>query len=507
MFDSRRFSRNETFLLWLAILSAAAIRCWFIVAHKIDSDEPQHLHVVWALSRGLVLYRDVFDNHLPLLHLLFAPVMRLMPENSEVFRLMRFAIAPFAAGCSLVMYAAARPVWGVKRAAAGALLFSVMHPWLAKSVEFRNDTLWIFCWLASLAFITRRRPMFFLAGLAFGLSLLASIKSVPLLMAHVLALISQRRGVAIADAVRAAIGAALPLLVVAAAALQLGIFRAMIHDTLLFNAAAPVNPARRIGGALAFVVVAALIEIYARWLRRRVGAAAAHLVLFSLWFSSLLLAFWPILTPRDFLPIEPLLAMGIAIWWPWTQWSTALFIPMAVATIASVFDARLWLKDPSREAFVDAAVAVTAKGDYVFDLKGDAIFRRRPVDYVYEDVGRALTANGTIADEGPEQIAAHGACAAIHDSPHIPPRTRRFLNEHFIGAGLVRVCGAEASGPTFEVAVPQTYSVVAADPSAVVIDGRPYRGPRQLAAGTHTFEPGTNRTATVIWSRAAKEHL
>src|SRR6185295_2889679 len=96
MFDSGRLSRDETFLLWLAVIFAAAVRCWFVIAHKIDSDEPQHLHVVWALSRGLVLYRDVFDNHLPLLHLVFAPVMRIMPESSEVFRLMRVAIAPFA---------------------------------------------------------------------------------------------------------------------------------------------------------------------------------------------------------------------------------------------------------------------------------------------------------------------------------------------------------------------------------------------------------------------------
>lgn len=40
-----------------------AIRVWCAFTPGVNSDEPQHLHVVWELTQGQVPYRDVFDNH------------------------------------------------------------------------------------------------------------------------------------------------------------------------------------------------------------------------------------------------------------------------------------------------------------------------------------------------------------------------------------------------------------------------------------------------------------
>jgi hypothetical protein len=481
-----------------------AVRAWFILAHRIDSDEPQHLHVAWAWTQGLVQYRDVFDNHLPLLHVLFAPVLALVPESSAVFVLMRLAVAPIAIGCAWLVFTLARPSIGLHRAAAAALLFSGMPPWLSKSVEFRNDTLWIFCWLAALVLIARRRgPSFFLAGIASGLCLLASIKTVPLLLAHALALLTLRSVPRLRDLLRFAAGATMPVLFVILWMHAAGALDTMVYDTLLFNAAAPVSSARRIGGAITFVFVAAAIVLAGRQTASR--SLSSHLNYFAIWYVSLLLAFWPILTSRDFLPLVPVAALIIATALPRTNWRTALAAAMLAATFGAIVEARIWRKsDRSREAFVDAAVRLTAPGDYVFDLKGDAVFRRRPVPLIYEDVGRALTANGTIADRGPEQIAADGCCAAVRDSSHLPPRTRAFLNRYFLDDGApLRVCGTDVRGGTFEVAVPQTYAVLAADPARVVIDGIPYRGPRDLRAGLHSVTSGGNSRVRVIWWRAA----
>jgi hypothetical protein len=495
----------------LGLLAAAALllRLWLLVVHRIDSDEPQHLHVAWAWTRGLVQYRDVFDNHLPLLHVLFAPVMALMPESSSVFLLMRLAIAPFAIACAWLLFVLARPQHGTRVAAAAAILFSVMPPWLSKSVEFRNDTLWIFCWLAALALLARPRPASFCAGIAFGLCLLASIKAVPLLLAHLLALattgsITRQRIVAVGMPLL--LGFALPVVLTVALFHAAGAADEMLYATLLFNAAAPIPEARRLGGAVAFVFVATgLMRVSAR-VGARAGNRGNALLLFALWYVSLLLAFWPILTSRDFLPLVPLAALAIAV-----RWRFAIAVPVLVAALASLVDARVWRRsDPTRERFVDAAVALTGKDDYVFDLKGDAVFRRRPVALVYEDVGRALIASGRIADRGPEEIAATGCCTAIRDTTHLPPRTRAFLNRHFVDLpfvdhGLLRVCGTHVRGTSFEIAVPQTYAVVAREPARVVIDGLPYRGPRALGAGRHSLASGGNDRVTVIWWRAAKE--
>ncbi len=497
--------RSRDRLWWLlALASTVALRCCFVFAQKIDSDEPQHLHIAWAWTHGLVQYRDVFDNHLPLLHVMFAPVMAFVPESSSAFVIMRLAIAPIAIASAALLYLFVAPHFGSVVAAVAAIAFSVLPPWLPKSVEFRNDTLWIFFWLAALVLIRRPRGLApFAAGVAFGLSFLASIKAIPLLLAHLLALATDRRRVSLRTAVRFVLGAALPVAITAIVFFAAGAFDEMVFQTLLFNAAAPVSAARRIGGAVIFAILGPIVV----WMWRRrahsENATAAHLTLFAFWYPALLLAFWPILTPRDFLPLVPVAAIAIAVRWPVRRWSIAALI--VIGALLSADHARLWrTREQFRERFVDAAVSVTGRNDSVFDLKGDAVFRRRAVFYVYEDVGRSLTANGTLPDRGPEEIVARQACAAIRDSSHIPPRTRAFLNRHFIGNGPLRVCGSRVRGSMFEIGVPQTYAIDTVANRDVRIDGIPYRGPRPLAAGRHTIS-GVADGTTVLWWRAAKE--
>lgn len=489
-------SRDTKRALSIAAAATIVIRCWFIFAHRIDSDEPQHLHVAWLWSEGLIAYRDFFDNHFPLLHLLFAPVIALAPESAAVFPFMRFAIAPFAIGAAALLFAFAKPLFGTRVAARAAIVFSVLPPWLEKSVEFRNDTLWIFFWLAALALLVRPRgAAWLLAGVAFSLSLLASVKAVPLILAHLLALATLRRRPRFSDAMSLAIGAAAPLLMTFAFFFAAGAIDEMLYDTLLFNATIPVPLGRRIAGATGFVILAPLTML--RW---KHDGPAGHLALLAVWYVMLLLGFWPVLAPRDFMPLVPLGAIAIAL-----HWRSTLVVPVAVATLASIIETRMW-RTPvwPRAEFVETVARVTAPGEFVYDLKGDAIFRRRPVHTVYERVSRAHIANGTLPDDGPERIVARRCCAAIYDSDFIPERTRAFLARHFISDGPLRVCGTEVRGDTFTIAVPQIYAVIARDPSRVRIDGEPYRGPRRLRAGTHTIDRGGNESVRVVWWRAAR---
>src|SRR5262247_3871022 len=70
----------------LAALPAAmlGLRLPYVFAYPFDSDEPQHLHVAWAWTRGLLQYRDVFDNHAPLFHMLSAPLVALFGETPRI---------------------------------------------------------------------------------------------------------------------------------------------------------------------------------------------------------------------------------------------------------------------------------------------------------------------------------------------------------------------------------------------------------------------------------------
>ena len=53
-----------------------AMRAVAFFHYRFDSDEPQHLHVAWGWTAGLLQYRDVFDNHAPLFHMAMAPLLR-----------------------------------------------------------------------------------------------------------------------------------------------------------------------------------------------------------------------------------------------------------------------------------------------------------------------------------------------------------------------------------------------------------------------------------------------
>src|SRR2546426_7209281 len=58
------------------LVALIALRIAYAFVYRINSDEPQHLHVVWGWANGLLQYRDLFDNHSPFFQMLCAPLFR-----------------------------------------------------------------------------------------------------------------------------------------------------------------------------------------------------------------------------------------------------------------------------------------------------------------------------------------------------------------------------------------------------------------------------------------------
>ena len=70
------------------------LRLFYATNQLWDSDEPQHLHVVWAWANGLLPYKDVFDNHSPLFQFLYSPLVRLLGERADIVVPKRLAVNP-----------------------------------------------------------------------------------------------------------------------------------------------------------------------------------------------------------------------------------------------------------------------------------------------------------------------------------------------------------------------------------------------------------------------------
>src|SRR5207244_11658312 len=76
------------------LIALILLRVITIMHYRFGSDEPQHLHVVWGWARGFVQYRDLADNHMPLFHILCAPIYKLIGDRGTILYWMRIILQP-----------------------------------------------------------------------------------------------------------------------------------------------------------------------------------------------------------------------------------------------------------------------------------------------------------------------------------------------------------------------------------------------------------------------------
>src|SRR5262245_44164976 len=183
-------SRGERIVFWTAVLAQVALRALYLLHHRPDIDEPQHLHVVWGWTRGMVQYRDLFDNHAPLFHLAMAPLLGPLGERADLLRYARWMMLPLVAASLWATYRIGETLWSARVGSWGALVAGFVPSFLLTTTEFRTDVLWMASWLVTLAVLLRpgftpRRAG--LAGLLLGLTLATSLKTVIWIAALVLA--------------------------------------------------------------------------------------------------------------------------------------------------------------------------------------------------------------------------------------------------------------------------------------------------------------------------------
>src|SRR5262245_8087097 len=77
-------SALERMIQCALLITIVVLRLVKMRSHPLDSDERQHLHVVWAWTHGMIQYRDTFDNHMPLFHLIMAPFVAFFGERPEI---------------------------------------------------------------------------------------------------------------------------------------------------------------------------------------------------------------------------------------------------------------------------------------------------------------------------------------------------------------------------------------------------------------------------------------
>jgi len=535
---------GERIAFALAVLAQVVLRVLYVRNHRADFDEPQHLHVVWGWTQGLVQYRDAFDNHAPLFHLVMAPAIGALGERANLLILARWMMVPLVALTLWATYRIGRELWSARVGLWGAVMAGYVPSFLLTSTEFRTDILWMAGWMSMLAVLlggafTPRRAA--VAGLLLGLTLATSLKTVVLIAALVMAAVlvgilypskkdrALERGFWRSAAWMGVGSAVIPLLLLGVF-FRLHALGSLVYCTVLWNLVPHLGLWQAASQRILFLPPAFLLLIGASIALPRIheppDARQVLVLLATGLYLCLLAAFWPLITKQDFLPSTPLVALlvvaaalrvvrvleRIGPRWRMARPGVAILATVCVADIVSVCQAQLpWRNaNQAEDRMLQEVLQDTRPGEPIMDTRGETVFRPRSYYYVLEDVTESRLAMGLLRDGIAEDVVRTHTHFAVPDTPLFPPQARRFLNEHFLPFGALRVLGRDLGDSSRSADRVRRFDVSYADRFAILadgadgrgaLDGVPYQGPTLLRPGPHFYScSGGEHHVEVVWA-------
>ena len=550
---SEQASRNERITASAVIFLTFLLRVIYVFRYRFNSDEPQHLHVVWGWAHGLVQYRDVFDNHAPLFHLLCVPLYKMVGDNPVVLFAMRLAMLPLFIMVLWCVFLIGREIYSSRAGLWAAVFTALFSPFFFRSMEFRTDNLWTLLWLLSIV-ICIRGPLkggkCFAAGLLLGAAMCVSMKTtllIPSLAAGALVtfLFSPARYLSNYGARRLCIygAAVLAGLSVVPAALVLyfywlGDLGPFFYGTIGHNVFPGIGLWHKFYTRV-FIFPTALTLLYGS--ARIIAGNIAHQGRRARWififftggiYVAALKAFWPVLELQHYLPFYPLFVViltqailsldaALIAHYPIRQWRAFLCpgwglvyltIFLEVISILALGEGAPWHdRTQHHMQLLRDVLQLTEPSDYVADLKGETIFRQRSPYYILEKITRERIKRGLLTDDIPKRLMATHTCVATLDNNHFPEKTRSFLQQNYISIGKLRVAGKllqpdadKNSSISFDVRLPASYVVInKTGHVSGKLDGTPYTGARFLQAGHHELHlSAPYHGCALLWERA-----
>ncbi|HEV2721041.1 MAG TPA: glycosyltransferase family 39 protein [Thermoanaerobaculia bacterium] len=479
--------------------------------YRFDSDEPQHLHVAWGWAAGLLPYRDFFDNHAPLFHIVTAPIVGWVGERDNVLLYMRAPMLILFAVVLWATYVLAKRLYDGEVARWAVVMLSLLPPFLLKSLEYRTDNLWVALWMIAVVVLTGGELTIargFAVGVILGFAMATSMKTSLLLItlgiAGVVTIVMKgRRDGARPAAGTAALlaGTAIVPAVVALYFVRKGAWDNLVYCNFVFNEGiGATRTAAAIWGPRLAYVPLMIIALRIAWRKRGARDDRFFWAMATAAFFLTLGGFWILISPRDYLPFLPMISIFAVATIGRRTW---IFAALALVFAAFIVKETRGFKNQTREeiTMIRQVLELTRPGEYLMDIKGETIFRQRPSYHIFEFITRNQMIRGMIADTVAEDVVAKRCYAAQADGEFWPPQARAFLSANFLDLGRLRAAGQwiKADG-SFTIAVPGEYVIVSRN--GVV------RGPLQLAAGAHRIERANSaERLAVVWAPAIARGL
>jgi len=235
-------------ILQVLVAASLVVRTVIELHRDLGFDETQALHAAYSVARGLVPYRDFWDNHTPLLSYALAPLILAGGEGASLVDAGRAIMAILGVVLFVLTYRIARRVldetaaWLALLLLAGCRLFTLF-------VQIRPDTPYLVAWLGCLLVLLHRpdgRRRAFAAGLLLGVGATATPKALYALTAVSLALVAiglheRRLRRALIQISLFGLGFLVPLVLLAGAFAAAGALGPLFRWTLAFNFTIPAG--------------------------------------------------------------------------------------------------------------------------------------------------------------------------------------------------------------------------------------------------------------------------
>ena len=532
------------------LIALILLRTITIAYYRVDIDEPQHLHVVWGWARGFVQYRDLADNHMPLFQMLCAPIYKLIGDRGTILYWMRVILQPLYILAFWCTYRIGSLLFSRRAGVWAAILVGLSFDYAFCSVEFRTDNLWAPLWLLCLSVLvggglTTRRALIagFVMGLCFGVSMKTLLLVMSTLIGGSMTLIfvgRERLGIGwgqILGALAAFFASALivPATIMAAFALY-GIwpqFRYWVFDHNVVPGLSNHPAWWVIIFAVGFPLVAlGAHRIVAAMPDAVVATRRSFVFVTAGFFFTALVSFWPFLSRQDYLPFYPLAfvictgaVLTISDRWALNRNIAKIWRVMPVPALFGVCELLLALlvhpfwedKAKLESDLLRATLKLTEPGDFVFDRRGEAVFRQRCFYPIIETFTEERIRRGLMEDNAIQRCIDTHTCVAVLPGD-MPSSTLRFLEQNYLPIGnRLRVAGVLLQSSTdgkqseFQIVIPASYKIIAGDVGTVtgMLDGERYEGKeRFLSRGIHTFvQTSTGHDLVVFWAQAVDRHF
>jgi hypothetical protein len=519
----------------------------------VNSDEPQHLHTIWGWTRGFVQYRDLFDNHMPLFQILFAPIFALIGERATIVYWMRFALLPMNFVAPWCTYRIGAALFS-RRAGIWAMLgVGLFIGYYRDVTDFVPSNLWLPLWLLCIAALIAgkmdaRRALIagVLLGCCFAVSMKSAVFLVSIAVGAFCALLFVGR-TELSTSGRAVIGrsaafvsgtALIPAVIMIFFG-RMGVWRQFRFGVFDFNFLANRFYEKRVVYAshpfVGFLILAAVVLPVAcagGWIARSASSETARLrrlfVLFACAaYFVVIQVFWAPIS-RTYRPIYPLafaLAIGTLLALPndlsirWSIRRAWAVVPLpafvAVAELLALLAVHPFLNasKKSESELLCQVLALTTPDDYVLDSKGETIFRKRASPLIMERITNKAIQHGMLMDDAPQRCVQTRTCVvSTVNLRSFSQSTRGFIERDYLPVSeTLRVAGTKLTNPSdsgrrdFNIVIPASYKIVSSSGTvAGILDGVTYDGPRLLEPGRHSFESESTRNEELfcVWHRA-----